>query len=587
MTALDALLIRIRPNLAFTPDPIQDEQLGLLYIATYCNRNGYNVKVLDESAPTLDLILRTVREAGCEVVGFFCDHENIMTINKVAQRLRAQKPELLMVAGGPQASAWPWDERILNETEIDIVAKGEGEETFLELLNFRLRSTGRLEDIDGIAYQENGSIHHTRPREVERNLDKYPMPDRDLNFHGNPINGSENIITSRGCPFFCTFCYEGRRIKVRRRSPENVLEEIEFLLKNRNMYYLAILDDVFTMSTKHVFQICDGIRSLQDKYHRFFWFCEGRADILCKHPKMLESMQKAGLIRLQIGVETGSQKVLDAYNKKLTIEEVRDCVGLCYEHDILSVVGNFIIGGALESLRTLEQSIDFACELMEIAPGCYDFNTTIYTPYPGTPMYSTPELFGMTILDPDCVTGPGDNYAFCATEEMSKWAILDARHVFMDAVERKAASLLPRVSDARRLRHFHVYYLIHMHTIWVQLLARDRNFFNYYGLQVSGDKISLNQIKPDELAQYKPVRTVNIGASHEETLVLQVNGKTLKFSKLGEKIFEYCYGKLTVDGIVGRIKDETGLSDSETVERYVRNTLAWLDSEKLVVFSPI
>lgn len=588
MADLDALLIRLRPHLSFSPDPVEDEQLGLLYIATYCDENGFPVRVIDEPAPTIELLLRSIEHSKAKVVGFFCDHENISSVFEVARCIREAHPDVLMVAGGPQASASPWDERIIRESEIDMVACGEGEQTFLEILKWRIRGEGALKNIDGLVFQDEGRIVHNPPRALRRDLDTLPAPVRTFNYLGKPPNGSENIVTARGCPYHCAFCYEGQRIKVRRRSTADVLAEIEYLLRERNMYYLAILDDVFTMSTKHVREICDGIKELQKKYHAFYWFAEGRADILCKHPEMLDWMRDAGLVRLQIGVETGSQKVLDAYNKKLTLDEIRECVKLCYEKDILSVVGNFIIGGAFETWETVGESIHFACELMELAPGCFDFNTTIYTPYPATPMYTSPEEFGMTMLDQDCVTGPGDNYAFCATEGMSKWEILDARHVFMEAVENKAASLVPQISEERRVQHFQIHYLIHMHTIWVQMLSRSRNFYNYYGLQACSDKLPIGKLEGENLHTYRPVRTVNIGASYEGDLVLKVNGKALRFNKLGEKVFEYCYGKLTVKDIVERIVDEFDMRDvRDEAERYVHRTLENLDQEKLVIFSPI
>src|SRR5690606_18858186 len=114
-----------------------------------------------------------------------------------------------------------------------------------------------------------------------------------------------------------------------------------------------------------------------EKYHDFKWFCEGRVDIISKHPEIAQAMQEAGLIRLQIGVESGNQRILDAYRKGITLEQITECVDICYEADILSVIGNVIIGGAFEDNETIQNTIEFVCKLMARAPGCYDFNTTI------------------------------------------------------------------------------------------------------------------------------------------------------------------------------------------------------------------
>ena len=184
MDALDALLVRLRPLLQFSPDPAQDEQLGLLYMATYAGTHGFDVRVLDEPNVTLDVVVNAVSRSGAKVVGFFCDHENIKAVFRAADQIRQAHPGIKLVAGGPQASAPPWDERILTEAPFDVVGQGEGEETFLELLQCWIADSGQLADIAGILYKEGGAIQRTPPREVNKNLDKYPIPDRDLNLFG-------------------------------------------------------------------------------------------------------------------------------------------------------------------------------------------------------------------------------------------------------------------------------------------------------------------------------------------------------------------------------------------------------------------
>lgn len=587
MEKLDALLVRIRTSNVFTKHAVEDEQMGLLYIATHCNNNGFRSAVLDEQNYSLDLLDTTLEKSGAKIVGFFCDHENINSVISSVNYLKKNGKEFFCVAGGPQVTACPWDRRIFERSpQLDVVVKGEGEEAFLDILKSVLHKQKKLSDILGIVYQENGEINETPPRPLEKGLDNFPIPDRNLNYYGKNPDGSENMVTARGCPHHCAFCFEGQSYSVRLRSPESVLEEIEYLLKERDMTYVAILDDVFTVKIKRLKEICEGFKRLQEKYHPFSWFCEGRVEVISRHPEIAKEMYDAGLIRLQIGVESGSQKVLDAYNKGISLSQITDAVDICYAADILSTVGNFIIGGAHEDQETVYKSIDFACDLMKRAPGCYDFNTTILTPYPGTEIYKHPEKYGMTILDEDCVTGFGDNYAFAETKALSKWEILDARQSFMEVVENQAKALIPEVDEERKLRHFKAYYHFGIQTIWYQIIASQLNLYNYYGLQVSRDKKSYGTLSAQEVLTHKPLRTINIGSSISDQLVLPFHERPLKFSYLGGKIFELCTGKLTV----GQILETIGQSlppDHPPLKEYVFETLEFLDREKLIVFSDL
>jgi radical SAM superfamily enzyme YgiQ (UPF0313 family) len=589
MEKLDALLVRLRNLNHFTRNYQEDEQLGLLYIASHCReKGGYAVSVLDEYNISPDLIKRTRLQSEAKVIGFFCDHENIWAVLQAVRMIKQEAPETLCVLGGPQVSAAPWDERVFQSAPVDVVVVREGEHTFLEILSAFLKGTRDFSGILGIVYHCGEDLVATSPRPLEENLDLFPSPDRSLNYYGKKADGSENLITGRGCPCHCAFCFEGSSVGYRMRSVQSVLEEVEMLLRDRKMMYLAILDDLFTTDEKRVVDICDGFKRLQEKYHRFAWFCEGRVDVISRHPQIAKSLHEAGCIRLQIGVESGNQEILDAYRKGITLDQIRECVDICYEADILSVIGNVIIGGALENRETLEKTKEFACELMARAPGCYDFNTTIFTPYPGTAMFERPEDYGLRIIDRDCLTGMGDNYAFAESESLSKWEILDARHNLMEAFEAVAKALVPRISEERRLRHFRVFYLYGIQTIWMQVMGAERRLFNYYGLQVGNGKRTVGSVGEEEMRDLKPIRTVNIGSSVDGHLILPFLDRPVKMGRLGGKILELCCGKVTIAQIVNHLYEAlNGEADRQNVEQYVRATLHVLDEHKLVLLSEL
>lgn len=584
---LDALLMRFSQN-RFAGSVLSEfDPMGLLYVGTCAEKKGYKIRVLAHSQIEPGRVKNIIEKAQSRVIGFYVDHEIIHVTMSLIDELKSLNEQLLCVVGGPQTSTIPWDERILRESACDIVIRGEGEVTFSEILDWRLNGLGSLEEIKGITYREKGGIKRTQNRPLLQNLDSLPFPDRSLNLDKPEANGSECIITGRGCPYRCAFCCEGKQEAVyRTRGIPGVLAEIEELLKNRNAVYLTIFDDTFTVNPGRVLEFCDGVRALQKKYHDFQWFCEARADLITRHPEIVRSMVEAGLVRIQIGVETGNQAVLDAYRKDLTLGEIRDAVRICSEADVLVIVSNFIIGGAFESWDTVKDSIAFAEELLEIGLGRIDVNTSIYTPYPGTPMNDHPEDFGMEILDPECLTGPGNNYCFIRTKDLSKWEILHARQLFMEAVSKKMVSLLHKVPDELITRLFKAHFRIGLESIWFKFISEYYHFYNYFAQPFLGDYQHFRGIKLDEIEQFKPVRTYHIGTSQQDRLLLLLNDKKLALNEISTFIYEHCYGRMSTGAIIDKLwQSFFPQADREDVKSLVIQFLASLDAEKLIIFT--
>jgi anaerobic magnesium-protoporphyrin IX monomethyl ester cyclase len=441
---LDALLVRVNRQTIYTPSPFSEEQLGLLYVATAAERAGYRVAVIDEPGTTFARISNLIQKCGASVVGFYVDHENVFTAMSLMSMLKREHPRVLLVTGGPQSKEW--HRRIISGSACDIATRGEGEQIFVGILDFFLRGRGSLHDVCGITWRDGPAIVVNREASPI-DLDQVPIPNRALNPARTGGRGVESITTGRGCPFRCAFCYEGRpEAKYRKRSMDNIMAEVEHLIVDRKVRYLVVLDDVFLLNPRHAIEFAQRLKKLLRQYDwELNWFCEARADVICKHPEMLAECVDSGLFRVQVGVETGNQAVLDKYNKKLKVEETLKAVELCAKHDVLSVIGNFIIGGADETWETVEDSIELAEELLEVAPGRIDINSTIFTPYPGTPMYEYPGNFGIELLDPDCLTGPGDNYPFHRTKGLGKWEIVEARQRFLEAVDKKMHDVMPSI----------------------------------------------------------------------------------------------------------------------------------------------
>jgi anaerobic magnesium-protoporphyrin IX monomethyl ester cyclase len=212
-------------------------------------------------------------------------------------------PYVKLIAGGPQAREW--DRRIV-DSGFDAAVRCEGEQVIADLVEWAKEGCS-LAAVKGVTWRnELGPVPN--PDALPIDLDLLPIPDRLLNPDRLNPDGAASIITGRGCPFRCTFCYEGRpEAKYRPRPLSNVLEEPEWLVTARGARYVSILDDVFTLSAKRVLEFTDRVKDIKRSTGAdFIWFCEARADIIVKRPDMVYACVESGLTRMQVGMETGS-----------------------------------------------------------------------------------------------------------------------------------------------------------------------------------------------------------------------------------------------------------------------------------------
>lgn len=585
MEQRDALLVRFSKFRLFNGHLM--DQMGLLYVATHASAHGFPTGVIDHTPITLGTIADTITESGAKVVGFYVDHENVFPTMSAIDELKAMGLATLAVVGGPQASVAPWDQRILRDSKCDIAVRGEGEKAFTEILRWFLKGQGSLDEILGITYRDNTEIRRTPDRPLEQDLDCLLPPDRNLKQIGPRHTAVDFVVTSRGCPYCCAFCYEGRpEAGYRTRTISNVLAEFEQLLQHRKPSYINILDDTFMADPARVLEFCAGLNKLRAKHYKVHWFCEGRANVIAKHPEMMRAAVEAGLSRVQVGVESGTQSVLNAYRKNLTLDQVRCAVRACAEAGVLSIFGNFIIGGAFETWDTVQATINFMEELHDLAPGRFETSSTVYTPYPGTAMYDHPDLFGLETLDADCVTGPGDNYPFTRTVALSKWEILHARQLFLQAVSKKMLDLLPKLPYELLQEHASANYRIGLQTAWFSIIEQIFHYQKYFNMPYQEEYLHLRELPPERFESFKPVRTVMIGASQDGELVLDLVYKKLQLNEVGTFILEHSYGKLTNAAIIDRVWSRYFSEvDREVANGAVREFFGVLDSEKLLVFT--
>lgn len=371
------------------------EYLGGHIIASYISRFDFRAKVYSCDVLNVKTLLENeITNHKVNIIGFYIGADTRIMTGHVMRWLKENYPDVKILAGGPEA--YSLDEKFMIESGCDYAVYGEGEVPVLNILRYEIDSLGERESIRGIKYiNESGKYTVNPPEALIHDLDNIPFPDKHNSLDKNFRSGdSIGILTGRGCPYHCAFCFEGAASKTLRfRSIENIIAEIESLREyNPSLRYVNIYDDTFTLNLERVKKFCAYMKG-----SGLNWTCEGHVLNLYRNPEMIHMMSDSGLHAIQIGIESGSQKVLEAYNKKITPEMIIDVVRMCKSAGLLRVEGNYIIGGAFESTDTINESIEHAKKLIEIGRGIIEINTVFFAPYFGTPVTKSPEHYGIRI----------------------------------------------------------------------------------------------------------------------------------------------------------------------------------------------
>jgi anaerobic magnesium-protoporphyrin IX monomethyl ester cyclase len=242
------------------------------------------------------------------------------------KKIRSILPHVKIIVGGPHATILP-KECLENISEVDVVIVGEGEQTIVELMNSFEKDSG-LNSVDGIFYRNKGIIQSTKPRNLIQDLDHIPIPDRtllDMTLYRPSVSYYKKlpaymILTSRGCPFQCTYCSKIFGSNYRHHSVGRVLKEMEILIKDFGAREIVFRDDTFTINKTFTKNLCESI--IEKGYHKkISWSCMTRVNLV--DFELLTLMKRAGCWGIHYGVESGSQRLLDIIKKGITIEQIK------------------------------------------------------------------------------------------------------------------------------------------------------------------------------------------------------------------------------------------------------------------------
>jgi anaerobic magnesium-protoporphyrin IX monomethyl ester cyclase len=352
--------------------------LGLAYMAAVLEQNGVDVKIFD--CPVCDFdhakLKAELDKYQPTIVGVGSMTPTIKSALKSAQVAKEVCPDTKVVMGGPHATFADM-EILTSDSYVDVIVRGEGEETILELAKQAPEMHG-LDKVKGITFRKDNQIVRTEKRPFIDDLDSLPKPAYHLlPMEKYRITGRNllPIISSRGCPFQCPFCVASQMFgaRFRGRSPKNVLDEIEWLRDEHGAEGIAFQDDTFSFDKKRTMDICDGMIERKINLH---WGCGTRADVVNK--EVFQKMSRAHCDEAMLGVESGCQRMRDLLNKRVTNVQIENAVKWSKEAGIFVTV-SVILGYPGETKESLQETLDY---IRRIEPD--DVWLCHATPYPGT-----------------------------------------------------------------------------------------------------------------------------------------------------------------------------------------------------------
>lgn len=386
---IDALLInpRISGNDKYPP-------LGLIYLAAYAEQEGFHVDICDAAALEMsdEEVLDIIRQFGPRCVGITFMTPQYSFALMLAGIIRKTFPGIFLIAGGIHPNVVPED-TLRRIPFLDCIVMGEGEITFVELLSaLRTGKAGKISEIPGLAFMDKGKFITTTPRPLISNLDILPMPawgklpiqqykvSQPTRRYEYSKGIALTISSSRGCPYRCIFCCAHGVFGsgYRYRSPRLVADEIEHIVRNYNIRHFFFVDEVLFQRRDHILTLA---REIINRGLDICWAGNSRVNSPALDEEVLESVAKAGCVRIDFGVESGSPSIIKEIRKGITLSRIYESHSKVQRCG-LATTTLMMIGHPSESMEDIRASIRLIAYLESDYP---EFGPV--TPFPGTPLY--------------------------------------------------------------------------------------------------------------------------------------------------------------------------------------------------------
>ncbi|OGL44069.1 MAG: hypothetical protein A2W05_03340 [Candidatus Schekmanbacteria bacterium RBG_16_38_10] len=388
--------------------------LGLAYLAVVLRENGHDVLIYDADCnvnpskmdftrledsypfylkslkdnnhPIWQEMKKTIRNFKPDIIGISVWTTFAASAFKIASICKEYDRNIPVVMGGPHITI-KYDEVMNICPDVDFLIRGEGEGPIVELVKaLNKHKEGNpftnpdTLSIKGISYRKDGKAVHNPSGEFIKDIDTIPFPTRDLLLNKDSYTSEDMglLMTSRGCPYNCSYCATSIwERKTRYRSVDNVIDEIRFVMDKYGTRQFTFKDDSFTVNKKRVLELCD--RLIKEKI-KVNWDCNTRVNLVDE--ELLKKMKKAGCNSIKVGIETGSERILKLMNKNITLEQCRRAAKLFRKVGI-HWTGYFMMGLPSETKEEIYQTLKF---MKELNP---DYaSLSVYEPFPGTELFN-------------------------------------------------------------------------------------------------------------------------------------------------------------------------------------------------------
>lgn len=368
-------------------DAAEPKEGSLNFSREYESYRNYVTALNDPAHPTWQHMRRLVKEQKPDVIGITALTTKFGSVIQTAKFCREALPDVPIMVGGAQASTMP--DLVASIPEVDYVLRGESDEALPDLLQ-AISGKKDLSQVPGLTWKNAGKITHNPDREFARNLDELALPDRQALLHHQHYSSEDMgiLLTSRGCPFRCSYCFHMWEKKVRYRSIESIIDEIMQVHRDYQTTQFSFKDDSFTVRKGHVLKLCEALQKLPFK---ITFNCTTRVDIIDN--ELVVAMKNAGLAQISIGIESGSARILKETDKDITHEQILEAAALFKRHHIFWT-GYFMIGLPNETEEDILKTIRF----LRKANPCYG-GLGVYNPFPRTKLFD--QGVAMGLLDPN------------------------------------------------------------------------------------------------------------------------------------------------------------------------------------------
>jgi len=343
--------------------------IGLYYIGAVLKEKGHNVDILNlyDFQNKQEEIKKIFEIKRPNLIGFSVLQANRLGAAEIADLAKKVLPETKVVFGGV-AATYLWSHFLKHYPQVDYIVVGEGEHTFLEVVE-NLENGQTPSGIDGVAWRDSKKPTINKPRPFIEDIDSLPNPAKHFRF--------QHVVSSRGCPWNCTFCGSPRFWKrnVRFHSPTYFVDQLE-LLARQGVSHFYVSDDTFTLKKERVIQIC---KEIIKRKLRISWVAISRVNLV--DDEILFWMRKAGCIQISYGVESGSRAIRKIFNKNISDHEIKRAFELTTLYGILPRA-YFIYGSPGENSSTIKKSIHLIKQIRPLSSVFY-----ILDLFPGTALY--------------------------------------------------------------------------------------------------------------------------------------------------------------------------------------------------------